>query len=117
MSERYYAKSHEWAFIDGKTAKIGISDYAQKELGDIVFVELPEVGATVSAGETLCEVESVKAVSEIYAPVSGVVTAVNSELEDKPELLNEDALNAWICEVAVSETPSLMTETEYLKTL
>lgn len=111
-----FRESHEWAAIDGKTAKVGISDHAQKELGDLVFVNLPEVGATVKAGEVLCDVESVKAVSDLYAPVSGKITKVNEELESSPELINRDAMGAWICEIEVTEVPSdLMDEAAYKK--
>ncbi len=111
-----FSKSHEWAAIEGKTARVGISDHAQKELGDLVFVNLPEVGAEVKAGEVLCDVESVKAVSDLYAPVSGKVVAVNDELEGAPELINRDAMKAWICEIEVSEVPSdLMDEEGYQK--
>ncbi|MDD4839435.1 MAG: glycine cleavage system protein GcvH [Clostridia bacterium] len=114
MSKIYYSKSHEWALVDGNTAKIGISEYAQKELGDIVFIGLPEIDDVLAKGEAFCEVESVKAVSEINAPVSGTVVAINSELEDAPELINEDALAAWICEVEFDgNIAGLMTEDEY----
>ncbi len=111
-----YRESHEWAAIEGKTAKIGISDHAQKELGDLVFINLPEVGATVKAGDVLCDVESVKAVSDLYAPVSGKIVKVNEELEGAPELINRDAMGAWICEIEVTEVPSdLMDEAAYAK--
>ena len=109
-----FKESHEWAAIEGKTAKVGISDHAQKELGDLVFIILPEVGATVKAGEVLCDVESVKAVSDLYAPVSGKVVKVNEELENSPELINQDAMGAWICEIEVTEVPAdLMEEAAY----
>jgi glycine cleavage system H protein len=112
----YYAESHEWAEIDGKVATIGISDHAQHELGDIVFIELPEVGKKVAAGKVLCEVESVKAVSEIYAPVSGTVTEINEELSDAPEKINEDARANWICKMQIDSIPTgLLSEAEYLK--
>ena len=111
-----FRESHEWVAIDGKTAKVGISDHAQKELGDLVFINLPEVGAEVKAGETLCDVESVKAVSDLYAPVSGKIVAVNEELESAPELINQDAMKAWICEIEVEEVPGdLMDEEAYKK--
>ena len=99
----YYTKDHEWAQImeDG-TVLVGISDYAQKELGDLAYVELPEVGKEVSKGDVLCEVESVKAVSEVYAPVSGEVIEVNEELEDAPEKINEDPYDAWIAKIKPS---------------
>ncbi len=88
----YYTKDHEWAQVleDGTVLVGGVSDYAQKELGDLAYVELPEVGKEVNKGDVLCELESVKAVSEVYAPVSGEVVEVNEELEDSPELINED---------------------------
>ena len=109
-----YRESHEWAAIEGNTAKIGISDHAQKELGDLVFINLPEVGMEVTAGEVLCDVESVKAVSDIMAPVSGKVVKVNEELESAPELINQDAMGAWICEIEVTEVPAdLMDEAAY----
>lgn len=113
-----FSKSHEWAAIDGKKAKVGISDHAQSELGDLVFINLPEIGKEVKAGEVLCDVESVKAVSDLYAPVSGKVVSVNEELEGSPELINQDAMNAWICEIEVSEVPSdLMDEAAYKKSI
>ena len=109
-----FRESHEWVAIEGKLAKVGISDHAQKELGDLVFINLPEVGAEVTAGETLCDVESVKAVSDLYAPVSGKIVKVNEELEGSPELINQDAMGAWICEIEVSEVPDdLMDEAAY----
>lgn len=113
-----FAKTHEWIKVDGTKGKIGISDNAQKELGDIVYIELPEVGSEFSAGDVLCEVESVKAVSEIYAPVDGKVIAVNEELEDSPELVNEDAMANWICEIEITgDTSALLSEEEYKKTI
>lgn len=111
-----FRESHEWVAIDGNIAKVGISDHAQKELGDIVFINLPEVGAELAAGDTLCDVESVKAVSDLYAPVSGKVVKVNEELESAPELINQDAMGAWICEIEVTEVPQdLMDEEAYQK--
>ena len=109
-----YRESHEWAAVEGNTAKVGLSDHAQSELGDLVFVNLPEVGAEVTAGDVLCDVESVKAVSDVYAPVSGKIIKVNEELESSPELINQDAMGAWICEIEVTEVPEdLMDETAY----
>ncbi len=97
-----YTAEHEWARIEGDVVRIGITDYAQDALGDVVFVQLPEVGATVEAGGVLGEVESTKSVSEIYAPVSGTVTAVNGALADAPERLNSDPYGeGWICEIRV----------------
>ncbi|CAB49742.1 gcvH glycine cleavage system protein H [Pyrococcus abyssi GE5] len=96
----YYTKEHEWAqVLEDGTVLVGITDYAQKELGDIAYVELPEVGKEVKKGEVLCEVESVKAVSEVYAPVSGEVIEVNEELSDSPEKINEDPYGAWIAKI------------------
>ena len=118
----YYTKDHEWAQImeDG-TVLVGISDYAQKELGDLAYVELPEVGKEVSKGDVLCEVESVKAVSEVYAPVSGEVIEVNEELEDTPEKINEDPYDAWIAKIKPSnleeELKDLMTAEKYAEYL
>jgi len=93
----YYTKEHEWAKIEGEVVRIGITDYAQKQLRDIVYVELPEVGKKVKYMETIGTVESVKAVSEVYSPVSGEVIEVNSELENSPELVNQDPYGqGWI---------------------
>ena len=94
-----YTKSHEWINMDGKTAVIGISDFAQDALGDLVFVNLPQVGDSVSAGEAFGDVESVKAVSDLICPVSGTVCAINEELLDSPEMLNSDPYGAWIIKV------------------
>ena len=94
-----YSKSHEWLKVEDGVAVIGISDFAQDALGDVVFVNLPAVGDEVTAGESFGDVESVKAVSDLICPVSGVVCAVNEELEDSPELLNEDPYGAWIIKV------------------
>ncbi len=87
----YYTEEHEWIRVEGEHATVGISDHAQEQLGDIVFVELPEVGKKLAKGEQAAVVESVKAASEVYAPVGGEVTEVNGALEDKPEIVNEDA--------------------------
>ena len=113
--ERFYLKSHEWIeFIDEKTARVGISDFAQQELGDIVFVNLPEVGDEVVAGEGFAEVESVKSISEVYSPVTGVVRSVNEKLQDSPELVNEDAYDAWFVEIGdISAKEELLNEEEY----
>ncbi|HKD10085.1 MAG TPA: glycine cleavage system protein GcvH [Bryobacteraceae bacterium] len=102
--EKYrYTKEHEWVGLEGDTATIGITFHAQKELGDIVFVDLPKVGATVEKGKALGSVESVKAVSDIYAPVSGEVIAVNEDLSSAPEKLNEDPHGAaWLVKVKVA---------------
>ena len=97
--ELKYTKSHEWVKFEDGTAVVGISDFAQDALGDVVFVNLPQVGDEVTAGEVFGDVESVKAVSDLICPVSGVVLAVNEELDDSPELLNEDCYGAWIIRV------------------
>ena len=99
-----YSSDHEWIAIDGTRARIGITDYAQDALGDVVFVQTPKVGETVSAGDSFSEVESTKSVSDIYAPVSGTVVAVNDALGDGPEALNTDPYGAgWICEIEMTE--------------
>jgi glycine cleavage system H protein len=112
-----YTKEHEWISAKGDVATIGITDYAQHELGDVVFVELPAAGTKVTAGKTFGSVESVKAVSEIYAPVSGEITEVNAELHDKPETINSDPHGAgWLIKVKLanlSEVNSLMDATAY----
>ncbi|MGL4993888.1 MAG: glycine cleavage system protein GcvH [Bacteroidales bacterium] len=109
-----YAKSHEWVLIEGDKAKIGISDHAQHAMGNIVYISLPEEGDELELGESFADVESVKAASEIYAPVSGEVTAVNEELNDTPALLNDDSYAAWIVEVKFTEISSeLMSAKEY----
>ncbi|WP_436906815.1 glycine cleavage system protein GcvH [Halosimplex marinum] len=103
-----YLDSHEWARVDDDSARIGISEFAQDELGDVVFVDLPSEGAEVAAGEDFGVVESIKAVSDIYAPVSGTVTAVNDDLTDRPELVNEDPYgDGWLIEVDVSDESEL----------
>lgn len=99
-----YSDSHEWLKLSGETVKIGITDHAQSELTDIVFVELPEVGKEVKKGDELCVVESVKSVSEIYSPVSGKIVKVNSKLEDAPETINESPYDeGWLIEIEVSD--------------
>lgn len=113
-----YTKEHEWVKIDGDTASIGITDHAQESLGDIVFVELPKVGDEVSAHKSFGTVESVKAVSDIYAPVSGTVTAVNDELTNTPEKINSDAHGSWMIKIKVKdkgEANSLMSAADYEK--
>ena len=103
-----YAKSHEWARIEGKIAVIGISDYAQHLLSDIVYVELPEVGDTVTKGESLGTVESVKAAEDAYAPISGEVIEINAALESNPEWVNEDPFGkAWLIKVAPTDLAEL----------
>jgi len=99
-----YTKEHEWLLVSGETGTLGITDFAQKELGDIVYVELPEVGKQVSPGDTLGTIESVKAVSEVYAPVGGTVVEVNGALSDKPETVNSDPHGGgWICRLRLAD--------------
>ena len=115
-----YTDEHEWARLSGDTARIGVSDYAQDQLGDIVFVELPAVGDTIAKGEVFGTLESVKAVSELYLPLSGEVVAVNTALTDAPELINQDPYAAWIIEVRPSdagEYDQLLTAAAYLDLL
>ncbi len=116
-NDRRYTKDHEWVKVAGETATVGITDFAQKELGDIVFVELPEVGRTVAPGDVLGTIESVKAVSELYAPVSGTITAVNAVLNDAPDTVNRDAHETgWICKLTVGsrgEVDALMDAAAY----
>lgn len=101
--ELKYAKSHEWARIEGDTATIGITHFAQEQLGDLTYVELPKVGAQLAAGAEMGSVESVKAASELYSPVSGTVTEVNAALEGAPEAINQDPYNAgWMIKVKLS---------------
>lgn len=114
-----YTKSHDWIKIKDDIAVVGITDHAQAELTDIVFVELPEIGKEVKKGEELCVVESVKSVSEIYAPVSGKIVKVNSKLEDSPEIINESPYDdGWLVELEISdksEVDSLLDAAEYKK--
>ena len=107
MDDRRYADSHEWVKLDGDIATVGISDYAQHALGNIVYVDMPEPGDEVSQGEDFGAVESVKAASDLISPVSGEVVEINEELEDKPELINEDAFSNWIIKVKVSDPSEL----------
>ena len=113
-----YTKEHEWIKPDGNTATIGITDYAQQSLGDIVFVELPKPGSEVTAGKTFGTVESVKAGSDLFAPASGTVTEVNGELATSPEKINQDANGAWMIKVTLKhpgELESLMSAADYEK--
>jgi len=113
-----YTKEHEWLKADGKTATIGITSYAQDSLGDIVFVDLPKIGAELSAGKTFGSVESVKAVSDLYAPASGTVTEINGELATAPEKINKDAHGSWMIKITLknpSELNSLLSATDYEK--
>ena len=109
-----YSKSHEWVRMDGDVAVIGISDFAQDALGDLVFVNLPQVGDEVTAGEAFGDVESVKAVSDLMSPVTGTVCEINEELVDSPELLNSDCYGAWIIKVEnVTDTEELLDPAAY----
>jgi glycine cleavage system H protein len=113
-----YTKEHEWLKADGKTATIGITDYAQQSLGDIVFVEAPQIGLEITKGKTFGSVESVKAVSDLYAPASGTVTEVNGELTTAPEKINKDAHGAWLIKITLSnpsELKSLLSADDYEK--
>ena len=113
-----YTKEHEWIEAKGTKAKVGITDYAQNSLGDIVFVELPKVGSTLEKGKVFGSVESVKSVSDLYAPASGTVTAANEELATAPEKINTDAHSAWILELELSdqsEIATLLTAEDYQK--
>jgi glycine cleavage system H protein len=104
-----YTKEHEWIEVEGKTAKIGITDYAQNSLGDIVFVELPKVGSSLEKNKVFGSVESVKSVSDLFAPASGTVTAVNEELATAPEKINTDAHSAWILSIELSDPSDIGT--------
>ncbi|HHT87944.1 MAG TPA: glycine cleavage system protein GcvH [Clostridiales bacterium] len=118
MSKEFlFTKTHEWVqFLDDTTARIGISDYAQSELGDLVFINLPEEGDEVIVGESFADVESVKAVSNVYSPVTGTVKSINKNLLDQPELVNMDAMDAWFVEVeGISDKGDLLSEEEYKK--
>ena len=113
-----YTKQHEWIKADGNSATVGITNYAQESLGDIVFVETPKVGAELTAGKAFGTVESVKAVSDLYAPASGTVTEVNGELATAPEKINKDAHSAWIMKVNLKnpgELNSLLSAADYEK--
>jgi glycine cleavage system H protein len=112
--ELQYTKSHEWVRTEGDTATIGITDHAQDELGDVVFVELPEVGTTFDAGDSFGTVESVKAVSDLYTPVGGEVVEVNEALNDQPEKINEDPYGeGWIVKLSVSDEGDLLSASDY----
>jgi glycine cleavage system H protein len=102
-----YTKEHEWISVEGTTGTVGITDYAQSSLGDIVFVELPKVGEPLEAGKIFGSVESVKAVSDLYSPVSGTVTAVNGDLKDAPEKVNADANATWMLKLELKDTSEL----------
>lgn len=102
-----YSESHEWVKVEGNVAVIGVSDFAQSEMGDITYVDMPDEGDEITAGEDFGALESVKASSELYSPVSGKVIAVNAELEDAPEKINEDSYAAWIIKVEMSDASEL----------
>jgi glycine cleavage system H protein len=118
-AELYYTPEHEWVAINGSTASVGITDHAQRALGDVVFVSAPEAGSRVTAGEPCGEVESTKSVSDIYSPVDGEVTEVNPEIEDDPGLVNSDPYGAgWLFKIQLADTdadvpPGLLTAAEY----
>ena len=115
-SDRRYTKDHEWIIATGNLGRVGITDFAQKQLGDVVFVELPEVGRAVSQGQTAGTIESVKAVSELYAPVSGEVVEVNGSLKDKPEAVNKKPYDTWMIAVKQSspdEGAALLDASQY----
>ncbi len=117
-ADRKYTKEHEWIQVNGNSATVGITHYAQESLGDIVFVETPKVGAELTAGKTFGTVESVKAVSDLYAPASGTVTEVNAELATSPENVNKDAHGAWMVKMTLknpSELDGLLSSADYEK--
>jgi glycine cleavage system H protein len=115
-SDLKYTKDHEWVRIDGDTAEVGITDFAQRQLGDVVYVELPDVGRHVSAGEVFGSIESVKAVSELFAPMSGEVVEVNAALKDHPEAVNANPHGTWMLRVRLSDPSgdaALLDSTQY----
>jgi len=113
-----YTKSHEWVRVESGVATVGITEHAQDELGDVVFVELPEQGATLAAGDSFGAVESVKAVSDLYAPVGGEVVEVNGALEDSPEKINEDPYGeGWILKLRISDEADLLSAADYERLL
>jgi glycine cleavage system H protein len=117
-AEFKYTKEHEWIKIEGNTGTVGITDYAQQSLGDIVFVELPKIGSELTVGKSFGTVESVKAVSDLYAPVSGTVTEVNGDLANSPEKVNSDAHSAWMVKISLknpSEADALLSVADYEK--
>jgi glycine cleavage system H protein len=117
-TDRKYTKEHEWIQANGNSAAIGITNYAQESLGDIVFVELPKVGAELAGGKTFGTVESVKAVSDLFAPASGTVTEVNEDLATAPEKVNQDAHGSWLIKISLKnpkELDSLLSSADYDK--
>lgn len=120
LNELLYAQSHEWVKIEGTKAYVGISDYAQEHLGDVVFVDLPEVGREVVKGSEVAVLESVKAASDIYSPLSGVVVEINEALADNPNLINESPYDSWLVVLEIkdaTEADSLLSATDYEKIL
>ena len=116
MAKVFYTNEHEYVQVKGDVAYIGVTDYAQEQLGDIVYVELPEIDDEVEIGDSIGVVESVKSAADVFAPVSGTIVEVNEDLEDQPELINEDPMEAWICQIELSdksELDELMDEEEY----
>ncbi len=103
----YYSESHEWLKVEGEFGYIGITDYAQHQLGNVVYVDLPEVDDELNQGEEFGAIESVKAASDLLSPISGIVVEINDKLEDEPELLNEDAFGNWICKVKINDKAEL----------
>lgn len=113
-----YTREHEWISSDGETMRIGITDYAQDQLGDIVFVELPEIGTELDEGDVFAEVESTKSVGEVYAPVAGTVSARNEALGDTPELVNQDPYDeGWLIEMTTQEMPADLLDAEAYRSL
>lgn len=113
---KIYSNEHEWAEVEGDVALVGLSTYAVEQLGDITFLELPEIGKSINKDESIAFIESVKAASDIYSPLSGEVIAINETLNDTPELLNEDAQNTWVFKLKItnpSEVQTLMNEESY----
>jgi glycine cleavage system H protein len=116
LSELFYSKDHEWVKVEGDKAYVGISDYAQHSLGDIVFVELPEIDAEITCGDVFGVIESVKAASDMYTPISGKVLGINEDLIDNPELVNEDCYKSWMLHIEITnkeELAELMNEEQY----
>ena len=115
-ADRRYTKDHEWIIVTGNLGRVGITDYAQKQLGDVVFVELPDVGRAVTQGQSSGTIESVKAVSELYSPASGKVVAVNPDLANKPETVNKDPHGTWLYDIELSnpaEVENLLNNDQY----
>jgi glycine cleavage system H protein len=113
-SQLHYTAEHEWILVDGSIATVGITAYAAEKLGDVVFVELPEVGSTVAGGTVIGEIESTKSVGELFAPVNGTVTAINNAVVESPELVNSDPFGAgWLIKVEFDTLPTLLSPAEY----